>query len=104
MNILNKILILQSDSGMRNLLFWHKSNLIKTMRIMDINLHNSFLTLWIKSRIILPDKFEQSFLVSTKSNPPRINPSCYCYGAQLFVHLVGHQSPVKTSNYVPRKL
>lgn len=70
------------------------------MRIMDINSYNSFLTLWIKSRIILADKFEQSFLVPTSSNPPRINPSRYFYGVQLFAHFIGHQFPVKTSNYV----
>lgn len=31
---------LELNSGMRNLLFWHKSDLIKTTRIMDINFYN----------------------------------------------------------------
>lgn len=39
------------DSGMRNLLLQHKSNLIKTMKVMDINFYNTFITLWLNSKL-----------------------------------------------------
>lgn len=92
------------DSRMRNLLLQHKSKLIKTMKVMGINFYKTFVTLWVKLKIILPGKSEQSWLLSTWSNTSRNNPGCYCHGMQSFGYLDGHQLPIKSRNDVPRKL
>lgn len=87
-------------SGMRNFLLWHKSNLIKTTKVTDINFYYTFVTLWVKPKIILPGKSEHIFhtfpIFSTWSNPPRINPDCYCHGMQPFGYLAGQQLPIKS--------
>lgn len=91
---------------MRNFLLWHKSNLIKTIKVTDINFYYTFVTLWIKPKIILSGKSEHIFhifpIFSTWSNPSRINPDCYCQGMQLFGYLAGQQLPIKSRNYVPK--